>query len=161
MRSRRLASSFVLAFGLMTALLGPANGQSDVPGQGTWRVNVARSKLGPGPSPRSIISTVEPVGEHTRMTGVRVNADGQRLEARFLAKIDGKDYPIKGSVNAETVSLKRVDARTIERIDKRAGKVVETSRTVYSEDGKTATTTGKGICARGEEFEFLAFNERQ
>jgi len=116
-------------------------------------VNVAKSKLGPGPSPRSIVSTIEAVGEHTRMTGVRVNADGQRLEARFVAKLDGKDYPIKGSVNAETVSLKRVNARTVERVDKRAGKVVETSRTVYSEDGKTATTTGKGICVRGEEFE--------
>ena len=95
------------------------------------------------------------------MTGVRIGADGLRTEAKFTARLDGKDYPIQGSANAETVSLKRIDSRTVERTDKRAGKVVETSTTVFSADGKISTTTGKGRCSKGEEFDYVAVNEKQ
>jgi hypothetical protein len=160
MRSRRLATSTGIALVLLIST-GSASDQSDVSCLGTWKLNLARSKLGPGPAPRSLTSTIEAVGDQTRMTGVRINADGARLEARFTVRMDGKDYPLSGSANADTVSLKRVDFRTIERTDKRAGKVVETSTTVFSADGKTSTTTGKGRCSRGEEFEYVAVNEKQ
>ena len=159
MRSRRLATSFVFVLGLLFS--GLAQAQSDLQCHGTWKLNVAKSKLGPGPAPRSITSTIEAVGESTRMTGVRIDADGVRTEAKYTARLDGKDYPLKGSANADTVSLKRIDARTIERIDKRAGKVVETSTTVFSADGKSSTTTGKGRCSKGEEFDYVAVNEKQ
>ncbi len=161
MRSRRLATWFGFLIALLTLSLEDAAAQSNEHRLGTWKLNVSKSKLGPGPSPRSIISTIEAVGDQTRMTGVRIGADGIRTEAKFTARIDGKDYPLKGSANADTVSLRRIDARTIERTDKRAGKVVETSITVFSADGKTSSTTGKGRCSKGEEFEYLAVNEKQ
>ena len=161
MRSRRLATSFGIILAMSILLVDQAMAESDIKCEGTWKLNVAKSKLGPGPSPRSITSTIEAVGDSTRMTGVRVDSDGIRTEAKFTAKIDGKDYPIKGSANADTVSLKRIDARTIQRTDKRAGKVVETSTTIFSADGKTSTTTGKGRCSKGEEFDYVAVNERQ
>jgi hypothetical protein len=161
MRSRRLATSFGFVLASLILLVNLATAQSDIQCVGKWKLNVAKSKLGPGPSPRSITSTIETVGDSTRMTGVRVDADGSRTEAKFTAKMDGKDYPIKGSANADTVSLKRIDARTIERTDKRAGKVIETSTTVFSTDGKTSTTTGKGHCSKGEEFDYVAVNEKQ
>jgi len=161
MRSRRLATSIGLALGLFLILPTMASDDPDVPMVGTWKLNVAKSKLGPGPVPKSITSTIETVGDKTRMTGVRIGSDGLRTEAKFSAKLDGKDYPIQGSANAETVSLKRIDARTVERTDKRSGKVVETSTTVFSADGKTSTTTGKGRCSKGEEFDYVAVNEKQ
>jgi hypothetical protein len=161
MRSRRLATSFGFVLATLTLSLHQAAAQSDVQCVGTWKLNLVKSKLGPGPAPRSITSTIEAVGEHTRLTGVRIDSDGSRTEAKYTARMDGKDYPIKGSANADTVSLKRIDARTIERTDKRAGKVVETSITVFSADGKTSTTTGKGRCSKGEEFDYVAVNEKQ
>ena len=161
MRSRRLATSSVFVLASLILSLEQAAAQSDVQRAGTWKLNVAKSRLGPGPAPRSITSTIEAVGESTRMTGVRIDADGIRTEAKFTARMDGKDYPIKGSANADTVSLKRVDDRTVERTDRRAGKVVETSITVYSADGRTSTTTGKGRCSKGEEFEYVAVNEKE
>ncbi len=161
MRSRRLATSFGIVLGLLIVCLDQAAAQTEVQNVGTWKLNVAKSKLGPGPAPKSITSKIEAVGDHTKMSGVRIGADGIRSEAQFTARMDGKDYPLKGSANADTVSLKRIDARTVERTDKRAGKVVETSITVYSADGKTSTTTGKGRCSKGEEFEYLAVNEKQ
>jgi len=145
---------------MVVVSLGQASAQSNVPGVGSWKLNVAKSKLGSEPMPQSITSKIEAVGQSTKMTGVRIGADGIRSEAQYTAKFDGKDYPIKGSANADTISLKRIDARTIERTDKKAGKVVETSITVFSEDGKSSITTGKATNARGDDFHFVIVNEK-
>jgi hypothetical protein len=161
MRPRRLATLFGLALCALIHSPTTVSAQPDVSLVGTWKLNVAKSKLGPGPAPRSITSTIQAVGDRTKLTGVRIDADGLRTEAKYTVRVDGKDYPIEGSANADTVSLKRIDARTIERTDKRAGKVVETSTTVFSADGKTSTTTGKGRCSKGEEFDYVAVNEKQ
>lgn len=161
MRSRRLATSFGFALGLLLFGVAPAQGQEEFRNEGTWKLNVAKSTFGPGMTPRSVVSTVRLEGESVRMSGVRIDADGIRTEAKFTAKLDGKDYPIQGTNHAHTVSLKRVDSRTVERTDKRDGKVIETSKTVYSDDGKTSTTTGKGRCSKGEEFDYIIVNEKQ
>jgi hypothetical protein len=59
----------------------------------------------------------------------------------YDAKFDGKDYPIKGDRAGTTVALKRVDDRTLEETLKRDGKVVATSRSTVSADGKTLNVT--------------------
>ncbi|MFZ0796644.1 MAG: hypothetical protein WCA13_05715 [Terriglobales bacterium] len=46
----------------------------------------------------------------------------------YTAKLDGKDYPVKGAYPYDSVSLKRINDRTIEETDKRDGKVVEVSK---------------------------------
>jgi hypothetical protein len=162
MLSCRLAPSLGLAFGMVVvSVLNQASAQSDVPGVGSWKLNVSKSKLGSQPMPQSITWTIVAVGQGTKMTGVRVGADGIRSEAQYTAHYDGKDYPLTGSAHADTVSLKRIDDRTVERTDKKAGKVVETSTTIFSKDGKTSTTTGKATNALGEDFHFIVFNEKQ
>jgi hypothetical protein len=155
---RALAPGITIGFAFLSQNL--ASAQSEIPGVGSWRLNVARSKLGSEPAPQSITSTIKLAGQGTKMTGVRIGADGIRTECHYTANYDGKDYPITGSAHADTVALKRIDARTIERTDKKAGKVVETSRTVYSEDGKSCTTTGKARNARGEDFHFVVVHEK-
>jgi hypothetical protein len=157
-RSRALAFGLFVGFAFLSQSL--ASAQSEVPGAGSWKFNVAKSKLGSEPVPQSITSTIKVVGQGASMKGVRIGADGLRSESHFTANYDGKDYPITGSSNADTVSLKRIDARTIERTDKKAGKVVETSTTVFSEDGKSSTTTGKARNARGEDFQFVVVFEK-
>lgn len=54
-------------------------------------------------------------------------------------KADGQDQPVKGHPYYDSVSIKVVDDRTIEEVDKKDGKTVATSKTVVSQDGKTAT----------------------
>jgi hypothetical protein len=53
-------------------------------------------------------------------------------------KADGQDQPVKGHRYYDSVSIKVVDDRTIEEVDKKDGKTVTTSKTVVSQDGKTA-----------------------
>jgi hypothetical protein len=60
---------------------------------------------------------------------------GQSFEAKF----DGKDYPLKGASPGMTVSLKRVNERTIDSTVKQNGKIVQVSHMTVSADGKTIT----------------------
>jgi hypothetical protein len=57
----------------------------------------------------------------------------------YTAKLDGKDYPFKGAYSYDSVSLKRLSARTIEETDKRGGKVIEVAKMTVSPDGKKMT----------------------
>jgi hypothetical protein len=54
----------------------------------------------------------------------------------YTAKFDGKDYPYKGDPGVTSVSLKKIDANTIEETDKRAGKAILVSRMTVSSDGQ-------------------------
>jgi len=55
----------------------------------------------------------------------------------YTAKFDGNDYPYKGSYDTDSVSLKRIDARTIEETDKLNGKVQDTQKMTVAPDGKS------------------------
>jgi len=57
----------------------------------------------------------------------------------YTAKLDGKDYPYKGSYSYDSVSLKRISANTIEETDKRHGKVIEVVKMTVAPDGKKMT----------------------
>jgi len=117
---------------------------------GTWKLNVAKSKYSPGPAPQSLTVKVEPSGQGEKATAEFVNADGTRTTTQYTANFDGKDSPLTGSRIADTVSLKRIDARTTERTDKKGDKVAQTLRRVVSQDGKTMTVTTKGTNAQGQ-----------
>jgi hypothetical protein len=70
-------------------------------------------------------------------------ADGLAMTAptgeSFDAKFDGRDYPVKGGRVTSTVSLRKVNDRTIEQTTKRDGKVVMVDYMAVSADGKTLT----------------------
>ena len=50
----------------------------------------------------------------------------------------------------DALSLKRIDASTVEFTQKKAGKVVATGTRVISKDGKVMTITTKGTNAKGQ-----------
>jgi hypothetical protein len=125
--------------------------QASDPRVGTWKLNVAKSKYNPGPAPQSQTLKVEASDKGEKVTSEVVGADGKRTTSTYTANFDGKDYPLSGSlVGADKVSLKRVDARTTERTDKKDGKAVMTLKRVVSQDGKTMTVTTKGTNAEGK-----------
>ena len=60
-----------------------------------------------------------------------------RMGRSFTAKLDGTDAPYKGDARFTSVSVKLLDARTIEESDKKAGEVVLIDRLSIDPDGKT------------------------
>ena len=161
-RWRTLTLGVVLA---LSAALGVdianLSAQASDPRIGTWKLNVAKSKYNPGPAPQSLTVNVEPSGKGEKVTTEFVNADGTRTTTEYTANFDGKDYPLTGSQIADTVSLKRSNARTTVRTDKKGGTVAQTLRRVVSKDGKTMTVTTKGTNAQGQAVNNVALFEKQ
>ena len=84
---------------------------------------------------------IDNVSENVVTVSFKVTADGlsmsQPTGESYTAKFDGKDYPYKGDPGTTNVSLKKIDANTIEETDKRDGKVIFISRMTVSPDGRT------------------------
>ena len=90
-----------------------------------------------------------------------MGAGGNRIHREYTANYDGKDNPVTGNPDADSVSLKRVDAYTVEGTHKMAGKLVRTFRRVVSKDGKTLTVTEKGANAQGQAYNNVVVYDRQ
>jgi len=159
---RAVVFGIVVTLGVVLgAGLGSVAAQASNPRLGTWKLNVAKSKYSPGPAPQSLTMKIEAAGEGEKATTEGVNAAGTATMTQYTANVDGKDYAMTGSQNADTVSLKRIDARTMERTDKKGEKVVATSTRVVSEDGKTMTVTTKGTNAQGQAVDNVSVWEKQ
>jgi len=111
---------------------------------GTWELNISKSKLTPGPLPRSETRTYDVTGTQVKSVQKGVDAEGKPTLVQFTANYDGKDYPYTGSPLFDTVAITRVDNFTASFVQKKNGKVVLTGKRVVSKDGKTMTISGKG-----------------
>ena len=87
---------------------------------GAWELNVAKSKFGPGRAPKSETRTYVVSGEDIKATTKGVDSAGKPTAAEFTINYDGKDRPMTGIPDAETLSLKRVDAFTTEFTQKKS-----------------------------------------
>ena len=156
----RLLKSFRLPAAIL--FMGFAlSAQAADPIVGTWKLTAAKSTYNPGPAPKSLTAKIEAAGEGEKVTADGVRGDDSIIRVEYTAQFDGKDYPISGSPTADTVSLKRLDANTIERTDKKGGKVTQTVTRKLSSDGKTATVTYKGTDAKGQPFNNVGVFEKQ
>ena len=117
---------------------------------GTWKMNAAKSTFNPGPAPKSMTVVFAAVGQSEKLSVEMVAADGSKLAATYTANYDGKDVPFTGSATVDTVSLKRINATTVEETDKKGGKVFGTLTRVVSADGQSMTNTFKGTNPQGQ-----------
>ena len=156
--SRRLA--VVSIFAIAASLSPLAGAQSDA-GLGTWKLNVAKSKFNPGPPPKAVTITFEQAGKGVKSGQQVTNAAGEKVSVSYTAEYNGKDYPITGSPSADTVALKFGSGNTVQRVDKKGGKVVATFMRTVATDGKTMTVTQKGTSADGKPIDNLMIFEKQ
>jgi hypothetical protein len=81
------------------------------------------------------------VSNHAEDTTFKVSGGAlsmsDRMGRSFTAKFDGTPAPYKGSDEFNGVSLKLIDARTIEESDLNSGKVVKISRWALAPDGQS------------------------
>lgn len=147
------------AAALFVALVGaPALAQSTNPLIGTWKLNVAKSK---GPF-KSGTSVIEAVGEGIKFTVDLVGTDGSKSHWGFTANFDGKDVPVTGdSPYGDTVSVTRVNERTIQIAGKYKGKPSTSHTITVSADGKTRTSTAKGTDKTGKPIDSVSYYEKQ
>jgi hypothetical protein len=154
---RRLA---VLSVGVLLFGAGVL-AQSADPIAGTWALNVAKSTFVPGPPLQSETRTYETTSTGVTLTFKGVGGDGKPVGGKTTYMYDGKDYPVTGSVDYDTVALKRVDVSTVEGSLKKGGKVVQTVKRTVSKDGRTLTLTFTGTNAKGQKVNDVLVYERR
>ncbi len=120
---------------------------------GTWTLNVAKSIYDPGPAPKSSVRIDDAAHGGLKTTVEGVDARGNKVSYKYDCKYDGKDYPIVGvgsPSGADSLAFTKVDELTAEAVLKKGGKIVQTTKTSITKDGKTLTVMSKGINAAGQ-----------
>jgi len=120
-----LALAAVMAAGTFAAQ-APAN-----PRLGKWKMK------SDNPAPFSNVMTYEPFGANgMKITVAAVNAKGEKTLWWYTTEFDGKDMPVTGQENA-TTSVRRINDRINQIINKRNGKVTTVLYNILSADGNT------------------------
>jgi hypothetical protein len=122
----------------VTLTLSLALFAADSPFSGTWKLNLAKSKLTP-PIPKSDIAVVDADENGLKLNEDIVTDKGESLKISYDAKFDGKDYPVTGDPSTDSVSYQRVNANTLTGKTKKNGKVAVDATIVVSKDGKITT----------------------
>jgi hypothetical protein len=160
-KMKYIERSLVVAGLALLIATGQALAQATDPVVGTWELNLAKSTFTPGPAPKSETRTYAASGSDFKLAlkGTDGNAKPTSIQASY--SMDGREHPIVGSPDADSQSIKRVDALTTEGTLKKSGKVVQTVRREITKDGKTMTITFKGVNARGETINNVMVFERR
>jgi hypothetical protein len=150
---------------LLIALLGlPLTSAAQTPSTwfGSWSLNVARSTYDPGPPPyKRATYTIEPWGtDGMKVIYEMVHPRGGVTHLEWQGRIDGNDYPLQGIDAFVTYAYNQVSPGVYETIVKMGGRLAAKSTVTVSEDGKTMTTTTKGVDASGRRVTTITVYER-
>ena len=164
MSIRRIALLVVL----LNVLLGISTASAaENPFIGTWKTNLEKSKYTPGPAPtKPGTVTIATYGNNGIKVSVEnVTASGEKANINYSANLDGKEAPFvqtgPGAISGQTVSLKRIDSHTVERVTYLNGKKQVTERWVVSKDGKIRINTQTGSGPKGEAIHNVIVSEKQ
>ncbi len=90
------------------------------------------------PAPASNIMTYEPHGaKGMKVTVESVNAKGEASKWWYTTDFDGKDQPVTGTAPNSMTSVRIIDERTNEIVNKRDGRVTQILTNVLSPDKNT------------------------
>jgi hypothetical protein len=156
--------SIVLALCLVGALASVVSAQTD-PRVGTWKLNLAKSKYVPGPTPKSLSITYEATATGLTSLATGTDQEGKPINPnknKVTIILDGKDHKTE-TTNAvyNTTAWTRVDANTWNVVRKKDGKTTQTVKNVVSKDGKTLTITTTGVNAEGKTINNKAVYDKQ
>lgn len=127
---------------------------------GTWQLNVTKSKFS-GDAPKSATRVYAASADGTTLDQKMVSADGKEMSMHTTIKYDGKDYPVSGNPDGDSVAGKVINARTTDFKIKKNGKVVASVHRVVSADGKTLTVHNKGTHPDGKTYDDTLVFDKQ
>jgi hypothetical protein len=128
---------------------------------GTWQMNAAKSTFTPGPAPKSQTRTYSQSGASITIVIKTVGSDGKETTTQTTYQLDGKDYPITGGSDYDSISGKQVNPRTATFTLKKGGKTVGTTTRTVSKDGKILTSKMSVTTTKGEKSESTTVLEKQ
>ena len=150
----------IVAFALLSTLFFGTTAFAADAVDGTWKLNVAKSKLS-GMAPKSATRVCTESADGPTLDQKVVGADGKEMSMHATLTYDGKDHPITSNPDADSVTSKAIDAHTSDFTLKKGGKVTGTVHRVVSADGKTLTVHNTGTHAVGKTYDdTLVFDQQ-
>jgi hypothetical protein len=147
---------------LMLALLGFAVTLCAAnPFVGTWKMNPAKTTFKEGTAPKEQTVTVTEDGGTLTVKMVGTLADGKPTSISYSAPSAGGEGKILESSPYDSVTYKLEGTNEQEVIYKKGGKTVFTTHSKLSKDGKTRTTSAKGINSAGRKVESEMVYDKQ
>ncbi len=122
---------------------------ADNPHMGTWKLNEAKSKFGPGATKNSTV-VYEASGDSVKVTVDGVDGDGNAIHSEWTGKFNGKFYPVTGDPASDMRSYRKINNHTMALTGKKGGKVNLTGRITVSANGKTRIVTTTGTNSKGK-----------
>jgi len=163
-----LARRMLVAAVSVTLLSAPLAAQGS-PYNGTWKLNLAKSKYDPAsltPKAATIVKyTVTKTGVTTVADGV--DSQGRKTHVEYTAPCDGTVSPWHGTIDGKPnpdqdgISIKCLDARTLHIVNSLKGKTTTTFHSVVSADGKTRTVNQTGTNAAGVKVNHTVVYDKQ
>jgi hypothetical protein len=126
---------------------------------GSWKLSVRRSTF-VGDVPTKATRDVDPEKGGIHIVDTVAYKDGRAVRTEWVAKYDGKDYPMKGDPT-HTISISRASDHFFNFKIKVNGRVTTTGQIVCSPDRQSQTITGTEVDARGMQTPFTTFWDKE
>jgi hypothetical protein len=107
---------------------------------GTWQLNAAKSTFSSGPVLKDQTRTYSQSGDKITLVMKTVGPDGKEVTSHTTYQLNGKDFPVTGTPDYDSLSARRIDSHTSEFTLKKGGQQVGTTSRTVSKDGKTLTS---------------------
>lgn len=151
----------VIVFTLAVFFVSAVVCAADDPNMGTWKLNEAKSKFGPGATKNHTVVYEAAAGDMIKVTVDGADGDGNATHNEWTGKFDGKYYAVTGDPTSDMRSYRRINSRTLALTAKKGTKITLTGRITVSANGKTRTVTTSGTDAKGKRFRNTAVYDKQ
>ncbi|WP_347717365.1 hypothetical protein [Sphingomonas sp.] len=134
----------IVGFVAAMVLLAPvgASAKDQAPSadwSGTWKLNVAKSKLGANPGKWSETRTYAVDGKKITLDGKGMTSAGKATHISYAGSVDGKAYPFMGSPIGDSIAITMVTPRELKSKVMLRGKPSASAVSYLSADGKRVT----------------------
>ena len=131
---------------------------------GTWKLNIAKSKLPPDMSNIKELSfVIREIGDDYELVTTGVQKDGLKFSEKMTSPKLGGFRKYEGGDQTEGISVLEVpiDDETAYSIRLKNDKVISVTQWILSEDGRTWRAIGKAQTSEGKPYEGLQWWEKQ
>ena len=155
MKTKTPLLALALCFATATCFAAPS------PFTGTWKLNEGKSKFSPGSGKNKMVVYSDAGSSKTKVTTDGVGADGKASHSEWTGKFDGKGYPVTGDANSDMRWYKKVDDRTMDFGQTKAGKSTLTGRIMVAADGKSRTVNTTTMNPKGKKVSNTAVYDKK
>src|SRR5437588_12925085 len=150
----------VILLTLAVFFVGVVVCSADDPQMGTWKLNEAKSKFGPGATKNNTV-VYEAAGDMVKVTVDGTDGSGAATHNEWTGKFDGRYYAVTGDPTSDMRSYRVVNNRTMTLRAKKGAKVTLTGTIMVSRNGKMRTVTTTARDAEGKWIHNTAVYDKQ